>query len=382
MTYIDHQKISDLIEAEAKDLGFSLYGFTGIQSPQYFPIFKEWISAGLHGEMSYLSRQDTVNKRLNPQLLFPEAKSILVLAYPYPSGRVLQNKTNLNAHTGRIASYAWQPDYHQWLIHKLNILMENVQAKTKSAIKYKCFTDSAPILERELAMRAGLGWIGRNSCLLSTQHGSFFLLGEIFMDLEVPALDLPSPDYCGTCMRCIEACPTSCILPNRTLDSRKCISYLTIESKQAIPMELRPSMGDWVFGCDICQTVCPWNQRGVKTSGTTGNATDFLTYTNLIDGIQLTEADFAQIFQDSPLLRSKRKGLLRNIAVALGNQPDADLLPLYQKILESESEPIVRQHVAWAVSRVGTDTAIDLLKKEFRLETDPTVQAEYKILLS
>jgi epoxyqueuosine reductase len=372
--------ILNQLRAEAKNLGFSLCGITNLQKPKEYPIFLDWITAGLH-EMSYLAKQDTLAKRQLPQILFPGANSIIVLAYPYPTNMGWPEK-NTSLHTGRIGSYAWMPDYHLWLNIKMTDLMVNVQAKTHVSIRFKSFSDSAPILERELAARAGLGWIGKNSCLISPRFGSFFLLGEIFTDLELPVSIPFTEDRCGTCQRCIQACPTGCILPNRTLDARKCISYLTIESERAIPLELRAAVGDWVFGCDLCQVVCPWNQHAARYHpSAVSDMPVGHTYCNLVEDIQLDEAVFIQNFQDSPIARTKRTGYLRNIAVALGNQPDPELLPLYQIILENEKEPIVRQHLAWAVARIGTTIAYDLLKKHFRLETDASVQAEIGLLL-
>ena len=208
--------------------------------------------------------------------------------------------------------------------------MARVEKILGRKIAYRAFTDSAPILERDLAQRAGLGWIGKNGCLIHPDLGSFFLLAEVFMDIE---LDVDQPftaDRCGSCHRCIEACPTRCIQSDRTIDSSRCISYLTIENKGPIPQELRPRLGNWIFGCDICQMVCPWNR--LRTGKDGEHITNEQVVQNglmtLADEMDITEEGFRHEFSRSPILRAKRKGYLRNIAVALGNSGDVKAIPI------------------------------------------------------
>jgi epoxyqueuosine reductase len=215
-------------------------------------------------------------------------------------------------------------------------------------IKNRWYTDTGPILERDLAQRAGLGWIGKNTCLIHPQHGSYFLLSEILLDLELE----PDPpfvsDHCGTCTRCIEACPTDCILPDRTIDATRCISYLTIELKDDIPLELRDKLGDWVFGCDICQQVCPWN----RFAGEADPAFDSKTPPrSLTEELTLTPQAFNQRFKRTPVKRAKRRGYLRNVAVALGNTGDMHALPVLQNVLNDE-EPLIREHAQWAIQQI------------------------------
>jgi epoxyqueuosine reductase len=215
-------------------------------------------------------------------------------------------------------------------------------------VKNRWYTDTGPILERDLAQRAGIGWIGKNTCLIHPQHGSYFLLSEIFLDLDLE----PDPpfvtDHCGTCRRCIEACPTDCILPDRTIDATRCISYLTIELKGEIPVELRDKMGNWVFGCDICQRVCPWN----RFAGT-GDAAfeERETYPSLTEEMELSPQEFNRRFKGSPVKRAKRRGYLRNVAVALGNTGDRHALPVLQNAL-SDEDGLVREHATWAIEKI------------------------------
>ncbi len=254
-------KPEKIIKAEAKNLGFSLVGITTPDTPDHFSVFESWLSAGYQAGMKYLSREDTIAKRYQPKELMAECKSIICLALPYPNANSLV--VNDNKPTGRIAAYAWLPDYHHTIPILINELMIRIENNLGRKIRYRSFTDSAPILERDIAQRAGLGWIGKNSCLIHPEQGSYFLLAEIFTDIE---LEIDQPflaDRCGSCTRCLEACPTHCILPDRTIDANRCISYLTIENKGPIPHDLRKYTGNWVFGCDICQMVCPWNRLRV-----------------------------------------------------------------------------------------------------------------------
>jgi epoxyqueuosine reductase len=227
-------------------------------------------------------------------------------------------------------------------------LVKFIDEQIGYSVKNRWYTDTGPILERDLAQRAGIGWIGKNTCLIHPRHGSYFLLSEILLDLPLE----PDPpfltDHCGTCTRCIEACPTDCILPDRTLDARRCISYLTIELKDGIPEDLRDKVGGWVFGCDICQQVCPWNRFAGEGDQAFGND-DALP--QLKEELGLTPQAFNQRFKRSPIKRAKRRGYLRNVAVALGNVGDMHALPVLQNALQDE-EPMVREHAQWAIETI------------------------------
>jgi epoxyqueuosine reductase len=228
-------------------------------------------------------------------------------------------------------------------------LIRFVEEQVGSPVKYRWYTDTGPLLERDLAQRAGIGWIGKNTCLIHPKHGSYFLLSEILLDLPLEPDPPLVTDHCGTCTRCIEACPTDCILPDRTIDARRCISYLTIELKDEVPIELRDKLGNWVFGCDICQMVCPWNRfagEGDPAFGQ-GNPAQALS-----EELSMGPQQFRQRFKGSPVRRAKRRGYLRNVAVALGNTGDMYALPVLQNTLNDE-EPLVREHAQWAINKIS-----------------------------
>ena len=249
---------------------------------------------------------------------------------------------------GTIASYAWGQDYHDVLPERMKELVQFIEEQVGCPVKNRWYTDTGPILERDLAQRSGIGWIGKNTCLINPKQGSYFLLSEILLDLDLEP-DLPFvTDHCGTCTRCIDACPTDCILPNRTIDATRCISYLTIELKEDIPTELREKIDNWVFGCDICQMVCPWNRFAGEGDPAFGN--DQPSY-ELTDELAISPQEFNQRFKGSPIKRAKRRGYLRNVAVALGNTGDMHELPVLQNALDHE-EPMIREHAKWAIDKI------------------------------
>ena len=298
--------------------------------------------------MEYLAAERSRTRRADPRQILPECKSILVLATPYSPSPF---RGEGSGERGQIASYARGEDYHDVLPSRMKELVQFIEEQVGSPVTNRWYTDTGPILERDLAQRAGLGWIGKNTCLIHPQHGSYFLLSEILLDLPLEPDPPLTTDHCGTCTRCIEACPTSCILPDRTLDARRCISYLTIELKDDIPEELREKMGNWVFGCDICQKVCPWNRfagEGDPAFGSDSSAPP------LTDELLISTQEFNQRFKRSPVKRAKRRGYLRNVAVALGNTGNMYSLPVLQNALNDE-EPMVREHAKWAIEKIRTE---------------------------
>jgi epoxyqueuosine reductase len=334
--------IKKAIKEKARQLGFLLAGVTTPEPPPHYSTFENWLAQGHHGTMDYLAGDRSQAPRADPREILPECKSILVLATPYSS------PSRRGQGEGNIASYAWGEDYHDILPARMKELVQFIEEQVGSPIKNRWYTDTGPILERDLAQRAGIGWIGKNTCFINPKHGSYFLLSEIFLDLVLE----PDPpfitDHCGTCTRCIEACPTDCILPNRTIDATRCISYLTIELKDDIPAELRDKMGTWVFGCDICQMVCPWNRfagEGDPVFEEKGSLH------SLIEELTISTQEFNQRFKQSPIKRTKRRGYLRNVAVALGNTGDMLALPVLQNALNDE-EPMVREHAGWAIEKI------------------------------
>jgi epoxyqueuosine reductase len=348
------------ITEQARRLGFILAGFTSPEPPPHFSAFEAWLQAGHHGSMHYLSNQKAIERRSNPLLILPECKSILLLAIPYCNPRFSVSSTQNEpgivrsqsiALHGQVAAYAWGEDYHDVLERKLIALVTFIEKQAGQKVAHRYYTDTGPVLERDLAQRAGLGWIGKNTCLINPKYGSYIFLAELLLDLEIESDPPFASDHCGTCTRCIDVCPTQCILPDRTLDANRCISYLTIENKGDIPEALRPFIGTWVFGCDICQMVCPWNRFSPGEVDASFSPRGNIQSPELIHEISLTSQLFNRKFRRSPIKRAKRRGYLRNIAVALGNGPDPQAIPSLEKAT-GDAEAIVREHALWALGKV------------------------------
>jgi epoxyqueuosine reductase len=365
--------LKDDLKAEAYSLGFSHAGVTTLQPPPHLEAYRTWLARGCHAGMGYLARPDAVEKRADPSLMLPGARSILCLALDYSHPDFSQAAA---AGCGQVAAYAWGKDYHLLIPSILKWVILNFERDFGKAVTDKGFTDTAPILERDLAQRAGLGWIGKNTCLIHPKGGSFFFLAEILLDLELEPDPPVETERCGTCRKCIEACPTGCIQSDRTIDARRCISYLTIENKGIIPRDLRPHMGSWIFGCDVCQMVCPWNLR-TWAHVRTEFIPDIAVNPILREELALSPAQFNQRFRSSPIQRAKRRGYLRNVAVALGNQPDPGNLPVLEEVLMHEPEALIRAHALWALQQHHTPAAGLLLDRVRSAETDPLVLAEF-----
>jgi epoxyqueuosine reductase len=382
--------LEQVIKAEAHRLGFALAGITTPEPPAHVATYETWLHAGYHGEMGYLAVDSARRARANPLQVLPACRSILALGMRYAANLLPVPDTpkpspaSTTRPQGQIASYAWGADYHDVLPAKLKSLVEFIEAVVGAPVANRWYTDTGPILERDLAQRAGLGWIGKNTCLINPRQGSYFLLAEILLGLELTP-DAPfTPDHCGCCTRCIDACPTACILPDRTLDSRRCISYLTIELKGAIPTDLRPLTGQWIFGCDICQQACPWNRRFALVDQDLD--LDFLPRQgvlapDLAGELSLSKEAFNTKFRGSPVKRAKRRGYLRNVAIALGNAGRPGTLPALAQTLASEPEVQVRGHAAWALGQIGGEPARQALLHARRGETDPAVLDEIQAAL-
>lgn len=363
------------IEAEAYRLGFSLFGVTSSEPPVHFDIFKNWLERGFHGEMAYLSRSDTLKKRMDPKQILEDCCSIIVLGMNYPSSE--ENKTDL-----AISSYAKGADYHRIISERMKQLISFIEKKANRNISAVLCADSTPILERELAQRAGLGWIGRNSCLISPSQGSFFFLAESLINIPLPISEPFKHDYCGKCHQCIEACPTGCIQPDRTIDARGCISYLTIEKRGMIPTPLRKKMGNWIFGCDLCQKVCPWNKKAdqrivdevFKSTNENLNLDPSLI-------LRMSQEEFNHRFRTSPILRTKWEGLIRNVLIASGNYPDGMIRSEIIKLLQSQRNPVIRGTAIWALARFPDRTNLDLIKSIQKAERDTGVLEEISAYL-
>ena len=321
---MDHSqlhKLTQAIKTEAAHLGFTLSGVTHPGSPPHLAQYQDWLEQGCQAEMAYMATNRAKTMRANPSLVLPGCKSILVLGTRYPDPQSISPPQDASKH-GRIAAYAWGEDYHHVLKTRLDELGSFINQFYAGEVVYKSYTDTGPVLERELAQRAGLGWIGKNTCLINPKHGSYFLLAELFLSID---LEIDPPfnfDRCGTCSRCIQACPTGCILPGRILDARRCIAYQTIENKGEIPTQLHPHIGQWVFGCDICQNVCPWNQRFAIPSGDPAfSALDAnAAYPDLYQELELTPQEFNLKYRLRPIQRIHWRGYQRNLRIALINQ--------------------------------------------------------------
>lgn len=364
------------VKEEARRLGFHWVGVTTPEPPPHLPAFYRWLDAGRHGEMGYLSTERARRRRADPHEILPECRSILMLGIRHHAPASVDRPT-ASALTGQVAAYAWGDDYHDVLPPRMQALVDFLQAQVGGPVPNRWYTDTGPILERDLAERAGLGWIGKNTCLIDPQKGSYFFLAEILLGVELTP-DAPfRTDHCGTCTRCLEACPTGCILPDRTLDARRCISYLTIELKGPIPRDLRSQMGAWVFGCDVCQQVCPWNRRFAPDHGDPAFAPrPGLPHPELREEIRLTPEAFNRKFLGSPVKRPKRRGYLRNVAVALGNAGDPRAVPDLAAALTEDPEPLVRGHCAWALGQIGGPAAARALENARDTEPDDWVREE------
>ena len=368
--------LTQAVKNEAHRLGFQLVGVTTPDPAPHVAIFEDWLREGYHGEMGYLATERSRQRRADPRQILPECRSILVLGIRYPAPVTFQSATD-TVPLGRVASYAWGDDYHDVLLQRLGAVVEFIEEHVGHPVANRWYTDTGPILERDLAQRAGMGWIGKNTCLIHPRLGSYFFLAEVFLGIE---LEVDTPfvsDFCGTCTRCLDACPTSCILADRTLDAKRCISYLTIELKGGVPSGLRSLLGDWVFGCDICQQVCPWNQRFATADGDQAfYPRPALPHPDLLEELALSPQAFNRKFKRSPLKRAKRRGYLRNVAIALGNAGGENAVPALVEALVENPEPLVRGHAAWALGKIGGDAAGRALEAATHNEKDTTVMAE------
>ena len=344
------------IKAQARELGFSLVGITDVRGSAHAEFYRSWLERGLHGSMDYLARQDAVERRTRPDAAWPELRSAIVVAMPYDAAEPATSDAI-------VARYARGRDYHRVMKSKIMTLLRWLEVQAERELPAaRAYVDTGPVLERELAQRAGLGWFGRNTMLINQGIGSYFFLGALLVELELEA-DAPfTADRCGTCTRCISACPTGALLGRDAtgapvMDATRCISYLTIEQRGPIPRELRPLIGNRVYGCDICQEVCPWNGRAASDAPAAGAP-------SLVDLAAMTYEEWDAYTRGSAMRRAGHSGLRRNALVALGNLRRAEDVPVLCDTL-GDPDPLVRSHAAWALGRIGGAAARAALEARY-----------------
>ncbi len=366
---MNQEKLTTHLKQKAQSLGFQLCGICPAIAPPGAPRFDQWLDSGYAGQMHYLA--DRREAYRHPRHVLDGVRSIVMLALPYAT----ETPNEPTPGQGRVSRYAWGTvDYHDLIRDRLHSLADHLRDFAPTATT-RGVVDTAPLLEREFAQLAGLGWIGKNTLLLSKHAGSYFFLAALLTD---QLLDYDAPhttDHCGTCTACLDACPTDAFVQPYVLDATRCISYLTIELQQSIPTDLRPQMQDWVFGCDVCQDVCPWNHHAPKSEEQTFQPQSNLNPLELAELFNLDEPAFRTRFRKTPLWRSHRRGLLRNAAIALGNQRHPSALPALTQGLQ-DPEPLVRAACVWALAQLPSTKAQQKLQDHQATETDPQVQTE------
>lgn len=359
------------LKQEAVRLGFSRCGMAPAVAPAGAARLDEWLAAGYAGEMKYLADRRAAYD--HPRHVLDGVRSVMMLTMEYQS----QDPAAAGRGQGRVSRYAWGAiDYHDLVRERLNRLADWLHKCAPSAL-VRGVVDTAPLMEREFAQLAGLGWIGKHTLLLNRQRGSWFFLAALLTDLELTYDRSHETDHCGTCRACLDACPTDAFPQPYVLDASRCISYLTIELKNAIPLDLREGIGEWLFGCDVCQEVCPWNSHVALQP-----QVEFLPLpdndpVDLIRLLELSEAAFRDRFRNTPLWRAKRRGILRNAAIVLGNRPTPAALPALIHALD-DVEPLVRGAVAWALGRFSEPVADEALECRLRIEGDSEARDEIR----
>ena len=362
-------ELTRALKAEARRIGFELVGVAPAVSPPGLPKLHEWLAAGFAGEMQYLPRRAAAYE--HPRHVSASVRSVVMLAMNYRT----EEPQPAEANEGRVARYAWgTADYHDLLRERLRQLSDFLHEQ-RPGCTTRGVVDTAPLLERDFARLAGLGWFGKNTMLIHKRAGSWLLLAGLLTDLELDADAPHETSHCGTCTRCLDVCPTQAFPAPYVLDARKCISYLTIELKTSIPLALRDGVGEWLFGCDLCQEVCPWNRKSPRGDEAAFQPQPDLNAIDAIALLRMTRAQFDARFDHSPLARPGFDGLRRNAAIVLGNRGDSSAIPCLIESLPDAS-PLVRGAVVWALRKLGGGEAQAALIERQRVETDASVILE------
>ncbi len=361
------------IRTAARRLGFQLCGFARADTVAHADFVRGWIAQGNAAGMGYLERG--LRQRLDPRGVVPPVRSVITVGYRYvpPPVPPIDWQRQLR---GRIAAYALGPDYHLTVAQQLRALATHIGTLRPAAV-LRPYVDTGPVLEREWAASGGVGWFGKNTNILHTDNGSYFFLGELLTDIDFEP-DPAVADHCGTCTRCLDLCPTAALKPGYVLDARLCISYLTIEHRGAIPGELREKIGNWIFGCDVCQEVCPWNEKQARECGVP-DAAALLPF--LPDLARMNEAQFRNRFRGRAIRRARREGFVRNVMVALGNTRNPAAVGVLRQAVMDDPSALVRAHAAWALGVINDRAARQGLEAARRREPDMTARMEVEAAL-
>jgi epoxyqueuosine reductase len=348
------ERIETRLKQKAKDIGFELAGIAAAGPADSFGRMRDWLDRGYAGDMAYMTRH--AEARRAPDSILDNVQTVVMLGMNYNAEPLSDPSAQDGAAghssriTGRVSRYAWGEDYHAVLRERLNCLRDWIEREVPGC-NGRGVVDTAPLLERDFARRAGLGWFGKNTMLLNKRLGSYFFLGALLLDIKLQPDTPHEASHCGTCTACLDACPTQAFVAPGVMDARRCISYLTIELRGPIPAEFRKPMGNWVFGCDICQEVCPWNRKAPETAESGFLPRADLEPIDLVKLLGTSEQEFRNRFRGTTITRTKRRGLLRNAAIVLGNRGDPAALPALRKAL-NDPEALVREAAEWAIDQI------------------------------
>ena len=378
-TIMDHALTSHL-KSHASALGFSMAGIVAARAGRRLDAYLNWIGRNYHGKMGYMARPDRIRRRENPGVILGGVQSIICVALDYKTME-LPAAVAQDPSRGRISNYAWGIDYHEAMTPRMEALAQWLQQAAGGLVQHRVYVDTGAILERDYGESAGLGFTGKNTMLIAPRRGSFFFLGEILTTLALPPDEPQAMPGCGSCRRCLQACPTAAFPRPYVLDARRCISYLTIELKEWIPRDLRPLMGNWIYGCDVCQDVCPFNRFSPESNEFTLRPARYdEAAPPLLTLLRLDQESFDRRFAHSPIKRINRHRLLRNACVAAGNWGSPRATPALIQLL-ADRHRLVRGHAAWALGRIGGAEARHALYQALVSEEDGTVREELALAL-